>query len=162
MNTDDLERGPYLRWIVACDYYDGAMTGIGERTADGILVWFTVVAWDEEQWLRVFAITTVDPECVGRLISELERVELRRLPFWLPGPASATPVAKDIWSQLANEAIRSDRWWLVEAHDLNEVPTQILVPTSGVPRLVASVRGGSVLTVRGSSITDELLRGIGS
>lgn len=52
MSTQKPGAGAYLRWIIASEYYDGAMAGIGERVADGATVWFRAVAWDGEQWRR--------------------------------------------------------------------------------------------------------------
>jgi len=48
MNTRLQNVRAYLRWIVASEYYDGAMAGIGERATDSATVWFRVVAWDDE------------------------------------------------------------------------------------------------------------------
>jgi hypothetical protein len=158
MSTRKSGASAYLRWIIASEYYDGATAGIGERAADGAAVWFRVVAWDEEQWQRVFAVTALEPSRAEQLVRELEKAEPRKVPFWLPGPMSVTPETKKDWGEIADAAIRSDSWRLVEAHDLNEPSAERLVSAADVPRLTASVRAGSILAARGPSLTDDFLR----
>lgn len=160
MSTQDSDICAYLRWIIVSDYYDGATAGIGKRTADGAIVWFRVVAWDEEQWRRVFAVTVVDSVRVAQLVRDLEQVEPRNSPYWLPGPASVTPEIKEGWGQILEAATRSDTWWLVEAHDLNELSAERFVAAADVPRVVEGIRAGSVLAVRGASLTDDFLQRI--
>jgi hypothetical protein len=157
MSTHKSDAGAYLRWIVASEYYDGAIAGIGQRSADGATVWFRVVAWDEEQWRRVFAVTAVAPSRAEELVRDLEKAEPRKVPFWLPGPTSVTPETKKGWGEVADAAARSGSWHLVEAHDLNEPYAERLVPAADVSRLIAGIRAGSVLAVRGSSLTDDFL-----
>jgi hypothetical protein len=162
MSTHKPDVGAYLRWIIASEYYDGSMAGIGERVADGAVVWFRVVAWDEEQWRRVFAVTAIESSLSERLVQDLEKVEPRKMPFWLPGPTSATPDVKKGWDKIVDAAVGSARWSLVEAHDLNETSTEHSATAADVPRVVAAVRAGSVLEVRGSLLTDSFLQQIRS
>jgi hypothetical protein len=152
----------YLRWIIASEYYDGSVAGIGERAADGAAVWFRAVGWDDEQWRRVFAVTTVEPSLSERLVQNLEKVEPRKMPFWLPGPDSATPDVKKIWDEIVGAAASSDRWSLVEAHDLNEESVEHPVTPADVSQLVAAVRAGAVFEVRAASLTDGVLEQIRS
>ncbi len=152
------DAGAYLRWIIASEYYDGATVGIGERAADGATVWFRVVAWDEEQWLRVFAVTAVEPSRAGQLVRDLENAEPRKAPFWLSGPTSVTPETKKGWSDIADAAARSENWRLVEAHDLNEPAAERFMNPADIPRVLAGVRAGSVLEVNGPSLTDSFLQ----
>jgi hypothetical protein len=160
MSTHKPDTSAYLRWIVASEYYDGAMAGVGERVTDGAAVWFRAVAWDHEQWQRVFAVTVVEPVLVERLIRDLEKVDQRRTPFWLPGPTSATPDVQMDWGDIADAALRSERWWLVEAHDLIEASTERQAMPADVPRLAANVRAGTVLGVSGPSLMDSVLQQI--
>lgn len=152
----------YLHWIIASEYYDGAMVGVGERAADGATVWFRVVAWDDEQWRRVFAVVTIEPSLSNRLVRSLENGESRKTPFWLPGIASATPEITKCWSEIADVATRSESWRLVEAHDLNEPYAERTVMPADISHVVAGVRAGSVLAVGGPSLTDSYLQKIRS
>jgi hypothetical protein len=51
-------------------------------------LWFGVWAWDSEQMERVFAVAPSNKLLLDKLVKELERVEPRRTPFWLPGTGS--------------------------------------------------------------------------
>lgn len=161
MSTHKPSADAYLRWIVANEYYDGAMAGVGERVLDGAAVWFRVVAWDAELWQRVFAVTVVDSDLVQQLIQDLEGIEHRRSPFWLPGPATATRALNKVWNGIEDSALRSERWWLIEGHDLLASNERQVTPTDAA-MLVASIRAGTVLDVSGPSMIDSLLRHIRS
>ena len=152
--------GAYLRWIIASEYYDGAMAGIGERAADGAPVWFRVVAWDEEQWLRVFAVAAVAASLTQCLVHNLEKVEPRKEPFWLPGVHSVTGETRRGWGEIARAAARAKNWWLVEAHDLGDPAGERPVLASDIPRVVAGVRTERVLAVTGPSLVDSFLQRI--
>jgi hypothetical protein len=160
MSTDKADAGAFLRWIIASEYYDGAIAGIGERATDCAAVWFRVVAWDEAQWRRVFAVATVEASLSKRLIQNLAKVEPRKAPFWLPGTSSATPEIKKDWDEIADAAARSATWRLVEAHDLNERSVERSVMPGDVPRVLGSIRAGSVLAVSGPSLTNRFLEQI--
>lgn len=162
MTAQQTQGSGCLRWIIASEYYDGAMAGIGERSTDGATVWFRTVAWDDEQWQRVFAIAAVEPPLGQSLIRELEKVEKRQSPFWLPGPSSATPEAQVAWDAIVDAALRADRWWLVEAHDLLEASTERLATPSEAGPLTAALRAGSVLTLPGPVLIDDFMRQIQS
>lgn len=84
------------------------------------------------------------------------------MPFWLPGPTSATPDVKRGWDEIVDAAVGSDRWSLVEAHDLNETSAEHPATPADVPRVVAVVRAASVLEVRGPRLTDGFLQQIRS
>lgn len=136
------------------------MAGVGERVTDGATVWFRAVAWDHEQWQRVFAVTIVEAAHVARLIQDLEKVEQRRTPFWLPGPASAKSEVQKDWNDIADAALRSERWWLVETHDLIEASKERQAMPTDVPQLAANIRAGTVLGVSGPSLMDGVLQQI--
>jgi hypothetical protein len=158
MSVRKSDADAYLRWIIASEYYDGAMAGIGERAVDGAIVWFRVVAWDDELWRRVFAVTAVETSQAMQLVQDLEKAEPRKMPFWLPGPTSVTPDTQKGWDEIADAAIRSNSWRLVEAHELDKPSIECIVPAAVVPHLIAGVRAGSVLDARGPSLTDDYLQ----
>jgi hypothetical protein len=39
-------------WVIAYDYYDGPLAGIGLRSKSRTFLFFKAVAWDEEHWKR--------------------------------------------------------------------------------------------------------------
>jgi len=156
------DAGAYLRWLVASEYFDGAMAGIGERAVDGATVWFRVVAWDDEQWQRVFAVSTIEPSLSEQLVRNLEKAEPRKVPFWLPSVQSVTPETVANWGEIVETAVRSETWRLVEAHDLNEPSVERVVGPSDVSRVVAVLRAESVFAASGSSLTDKFLQQIRS
>ena len=163
MTSFQAQRVGYLRWIIASDYYDGAMSGVGERSSDGAVVWFRAIAWDDEQWQRVFAVAVVAPALVQRLVTELEKAGPRQLPFWLPGPSPAIPDAEAAWRAVADAALLTDQWRLVEAHDLLEPCSESLADDPfEAAKLADAVRYGSVLTVSTVPLIDALLRQIQS
>jgi len=147
----------YLRRVIASEYHDGAMAGIGERATDGAIVWFRVVAWDDEQWVRLFAVATIDPLLEARLVQNLEKFELRKMPFWLPGSETDTPDVKRAWVDIENAALRSDRWTLVEAHDVDEDSTEHPVEPADIFALLEVIRAASVLELRGPLLMDRFL-----
>jgi hypothetical protein len=154
MNLGTSDAQGYLRWLVAREYYDGAMSGVGERTADGAIVWFRAVAWDLEQWQRVFAVTVIDRVLVERLVDGLERLDQRRAPFWLPGPGAATPDVEGNWKDVEGAAQGSPEWWLVEAHDLIEPSRERHVIAGDIPSLVENIRAGTLLSVSGPPLLE--------
>lgn len=160
MNTVPVGASSYLRWVIASEYYDGAMAGVGERMSDGSIVWFRVVAWDDEQWRRVLAVTCVDQKLVSILRQRLESIESGRLPFWFPGPSADTPDVRAAWAEIIDSAMHSSAWWFVEAHDLLDAGEEHKVAPPNVPRVVANVRSATVLVVAGSALKDAFLRQI--
>lgn len=159
METTEKPISPYLHWIIADDYYDGAVSGIGRRRSDNEFIWFRVVAWDDEQWQRVFAVTTIDPAIAGKLIDSLEKVEARRRPFWLPGPASDTPENNMLWGQVLHDALQGEKWWLVETHDLIDSSLGKFIPISKdyISDVIEKIRSNSIADVFGASLIDEFL-----
>jgi hypothetical protein len=149
-----------LQWIVAKDYYDGATTGIGFRNRDGGIVFFRAVGWDEEQWERVFALTLVSKPITERLIRELEKLEPRRLPFWLPGPASLVPATQSSWDEIQQAALLASDWQLVECHDLLEAAKEISTSSNEGQKVADLVRRAFILEVRGPALLDDFLRQI--
>jgi hypothetical protein len=151
---------PYLLWIVASEYYDGEMSGVGLRASDGAHVWFRTLAWDSEQWQRVFAIARVEKPLIDRLLVELEKTEPRRSPFWLPGPTSGTLAVQTIWNDIANAALNTRDWQMAEGRSLVEPVTERSVDTGDVPYVIRAIRSEAVTTEMGPSLIDNVLRRI--
>jgi hypothetical protein len=147
----------HLDWIIASEFYDGALAGVGQRSGDQVVVWFRAVAWDDEQWRRVFAVTPVDPKRIADLSGALEKLESRRTPFWFPGPNTTTSVIAEHWRAIAEEAFLSKQWYLVEAHEMIESSIQRLLAPSEVETLVDLLRSGAVRSAGGESLIDDLL-----
>ena len=115
------------------------------------------VAWDQEMWCRVFAVTTVEPRLSDRLLAKLEKVEPRKTPFWVPGPSTFTPAIENDWREIENAAVRSSTWWLVEAHSPVEPAMQRPLDSLDAEAVLAEVRAKLVSDVTGESLTDRLL-----
>jgi len=152
--------GGYLHWLVANDYYDGEVAGVGLRASDGSHVWFCAIAWDSEQWQRVFAVARVEKNLVDKLVAELESVENRRVPFWAPGRATGTPEAQDLWREVINAALDAVDWRLVEGHSLLEETTELVLESQEVPGIVRAARSGALMEEFDSPLMGRVLRRI--
>jgi hypothetical protein len=154
--------GSFCSWVIAREYYDGPIEGIGLRARDQATVFFRAVAWDGEQWSRVFAVATVRPDLVDRLRAQLSADEEPKEPFWLPGRATDADGVLAAWEAVRADAQQEKRWSLVESHDLVDVVQEMVVPNElilAVDRLVADehpkdIDGGPML----SSLIRELRR----
>jgi len=148
----------YCKWVIAKDYYDGPVSGIGLLARSNGEVFFRVVGWDPEQWDRVFAITTASREAVEVLRSCLTRIEPAREPFWLPGRETNTPEAIAAWRDLLSSALSAPEWTLVESHDLQEAINERRVFGAEARRVAEMVRREEILELRSAAILDELVR----
>ena len=92
--------GQFCSWVIAREYYDGPMTGIGMRARDQTRIFYRIVAWDSEQWSRVFAIVPAQEARVDHLRTTLKEIEQLKEPFWLPGPATNTAQVVSAWDAL--------------------------------------------------------------
>jgi hypothetical protein len=139
MTTAVPPTGSLCTWVIALEYYDGPMTGIALRDRDQMKIFFRAVAWDSEQWDRVFAITPVRDNLVERLRGALAKIEAPKEPFWLPSPATNTPEVTSAWEAVVADAHESNDWSLVESHDLLGAASETALPTelsASVARLV--------------------------
>lgn len=152
------ESSSYLQWIIASRYYDGVMEGIGERTSDGDIVWFKAVAWDEEQWQRVFVVARVESSLARELVSLLESVEPPRSPFWLPGAATGIPPIQNLWDKILVSALATHEWHVVEAHDPLGPFSERLADTAMKTRLSELVGSDAFVELRGTDILELFLR----
>jgi hypothetical protein len=153
----------FCEWVIADEYCDGPMSGIGLRFQDQKTVLFKVVGWDSEQWQRVFAVAPVPEKLIDQLCSMLEKLEPRRRPFWLPGPATNQPEINAVWQAALTDALHDGAWILVESHDLLEssaVKTlsseqRAVVSTLVEKKVVKDLAGASIL----QSFVDEMGNG---
>src|SRR5262245_33545868 len=114
MTADESPTVPYCTWVIAHDYYDGAIDGVGLRNRDRTTVYFRAVAWDDDEWFRVFAVTPVSDAVVGRFRAVLARIAAPEEPFWLPGPGADKPEVNFAWKAVLAEAHASGDWRLIE------------------------------------------------
>ena len=147
----------FCRWVIAKDYYDGATTGIAECHNKGSWIYFSVIAWDKELWERVFAYANADLQLVVRLRQILERSEDRREPFWLPGPAAATPEIEAAWASIRSTTLESESWELAAGHDLLE-PVEMTTLSSAASKSVAElVRRKTVIGIENEPVLMSVL-----
>ncbi len=152
--------GSYLKWIVASKYYDGVMERVGERTADGATVWFRALAWDDEQWRRVFAVAVIGSSLTRELLREIEKVERPRSPFWLPGASVEVPTVQNAWDEIVASALDALEWSLVEAHDLLEPATEHALSTFDRSRISKMVSSNEFFEFSGCQLTAQVLQRI--
>ncbi len=158
MSLTHAEADAFCRWVIAKDYYDGAMSGIALQTRDDVLIFFRVVGWDTEQWGRVFAITVVDNALGERLRALLAKLEPQREPFWLPGPQSTTPEVTTAWEDMLRAALETHQWRLVECHDLLGAVAEKMLPPAEAKCVAEMVRHEAVMDLQASPLLDEFLR----
>jgi len=152
--------GSYLKWIVASKYYDGVMEGVGERTADGATVWFRALAWDDDQWRRVFAVAVIGSSLTRELLREIDKVEKPRSPFRLPGASAEIPTVQNAWDEIVASALDAHEWSLVEAHDLLEPATEHALSKVARSRISEMVSSNDFFEYSGCQLTEQVLQRI--
>lgn len=150
---------PFCDWVIAREYYDGPVAGIGLRARDQVIIFFRAVAWDKEQWNRVFATSPARKDTVARLQVALTKIETPKVPFWLPGPATNTTEVAAAWDLVLANASESREWCFIESHDLLEAANEGAVPSELVARVVQLVNQRSVadLAVEDSPLLPSFL-----
>lgn len=144
-------------WIIAHEYYDGPIAGIGLLTRDQKGIFFRVVAWDGEQWNRVFAITAVSDGKVEHLRTALTKIEAPKEPFWLPSQATNTPEVQSAWEALLTDVRASINWSLVESHDLLGASKEAAPPVDLAAAIAEAAINGAVQDVDGSPLLAAFL-----
>lgn len=147
MNKEILD--PFFAWIIAREYYDGPIAGVGLRTRGQVKIFFRTIAWDSEQWNRVFAITPVQDSKVERLRAALAKIEAPKEPFWLPSQATNTPEVLSAWDALLADVRESTNWSLVESHDLLDASDEAAQPVDLAAAIAELVTQGAIRDVDG-------------
>jgi hypothetical protein len=158
MTAPVIERTPYCRWVIAKDYNDGAVSGVGLRAYDEQPVLFRVVAWDSEQWERVFAVTEASRVLTTQLEEALTKSEPRRVPFWLPGPQSVTAESMATWGDIFASSLLVGTWQLVRGHDLLDTVAETPLPSESTKVVSDMVRRGDVMDLESVELLAELLQ----
>lgn len=151
----------YCEWVIAKDYYDGPMSGVGFRLHDRRNVFFIVVGWDAEQWRRVFAVAPIREQLVTQLCSMLERWEQRIHPFWLPGPVTDRPEIATAWRAAQSDALQSSAWTLVESRDLLESSEERALSSQRRALVSSFVEKNEIKDLVGESILQSFVEGMG-
>lgn len=151
---------PFCRWVIARDYYDGMVSGIGLRSRDNQPVFFRVVAWDTEGWERIFAVTPVSQSTVEHFRALLSQCETQKEPFWLIPAAAATADVSAAWDGLRRAALANHDWQLAEGHDLLEIVHTIGLDSFDARRVAELVRQEAVIDLGTPPLVDEFLRRI--
>jgi len=158
MSLGSVVAGVYCRWVIAKEYYDGPMSGVAWRVRDDALIFFQVVAWDAEQWERVFAIAPTSTSAVEQLRTALNTVELQREPFWFPGPQAHTPEVSAAWEGIVREAVDAQDWQVVESHDLLGVVTEMSLSRHESSTIGDFVRRAVILDVPHAPLLEAFMR----
>jgi len=151
MSTQASSARSFCAWVIAFEYYDGPMAGIGLRNRDRMNVFFRAIGWDEEQWNRVFAVTPVRGDSVESLRSALIRIEVPKEPFWLPSSATNTPEVTSAWEALLADTRESKAWSLVESHNLLSTANETVLPSELVSAVTQLVAKGLVRDIAGAA-----------
>ena len=157
MTAEDSSTTPFCTWVIALEYFDGPIAGIGLRHRDQASIYFRAVAWDDDEWFRVFATAPAGDDGVARLRAALARVEAPQTPFWLPSGGTDTPDVTSAWAHVSAGVQTSSAWSLVESRDLLAAARETLVPaelTAAVGRLV---KQGTILDVDGDPLLPAFL-----
>jgi len=145
-------------WVIANDYYDGPISGVGLRAKDQATVYFRAVAWDSEQWNRVFAIATVSQDLVDRLRQALAALESPKEPLWLPGPSTNHPDIVSLWESLEAEANASECWYLVESHDLFKISEEVPAPSGVRDRLIKASSSRVIMSIHEGAMIPSFIQ----
>lgn len=79
--TSGSQRSPFER-LLALDVYDGPVHGIAFCRDTQQPVVFRMLAWDNQQTARVYALSPIPQEEAGALVNLLSRFEEPRWPEW--------------------------------------------------------------------------------
>lgn len=150
----------FFEWVIAKEYHDGPMSGIGLRSHDRKIVFFAVVGWDAEQWQRVFAVAPINEHIAHQLCSMLEKLEQRRLPFWLPGPATNLSEVSTIWQAALTEALSIGRWVLVESHDLLDVVNEEVLSKAQSAAVSSLVENNAIRDIHSNDLLQSFIEGM--
>lgn len=115
-----IEVEEFCEMTLVFEYYDGPVEGIG-LLKTGSFVYFKLIAWDKDQWQRVFAVTSIPQELFRAVWDGFSCIEEPKTPIWCPTGDSKseenTRIAQDI-EKIRISAKNSEGWFLVESHDL--------------------------------------------
>jgi hypothetical protein len=155
MNKEILD--PLFAWVIAREYYDGPIAGVASRTRGQGKIFFRSIAWDSEQWNRVFAITPVQDSKVERLRAALTKIEEPKEPFWLPSEATNTPEVLSAWDAVLADVRKSTSWSLVESHDLLDARSEAAQPADLATAIAELVTQGAIRDIDGAPLLTVFL-----
>jgi hypothetical protein len=145
------------RAIIVLEYYDGPMTGVG-FLADGSGIYFRLVAWDEEQWQRIFAVASVPEKYIQNIWDAFSTVEIPRKPIWCPASDGDNSIRQIIEQAiLAVEAVaaQAKSLLLVESRSLVGKSSAVPLTELEIKKVRELLRQNRVLDLHSSSITQE-------
>jgi hypothetical protein len=142
-------------WVIAYDYYDGPLAGIGLRSKSRTFLFFKAVAWDEEHWKRVFSVTDLQSEVALGLLAALEKFEPRKEPFWFPSGMTHQTEVSSAWEAVRTAALDSKKWALVESHNLLDAAEELPLSADEGLAVVSVIRGNSLKDISGDMLLSK-------
>lgn len=149
----------FCRSLVALEYYDGPMSGVG-FLPDGSAIYFQAVAWDEEQWHRVYAAASVPVSIAAAVRDAFSKIEELREPIWCPGrgsDVSAQVLVDKSIADVMSAANSAQRWWVIGSHNLVEKSTATELSNSDASKLRAHVESRRIVDVQDEQSLDDFL-----
>jgi hypothetical protein len=119
MTIQRTDKSSYFLGGTIMEYFDGPMEGVAVRRSNRTAVFFRIVAWDDEYWERVFAVTEISLTSIAQLRLALNERESADELVAMQG--AMTPDAELAWDDIQVEASLSSEWSLIESHDLIDV-----------------------------------------
>ena len=155
-------REPFEK-LLAVEYYDGPSAGIA-FDAVGASVYFKLVAWDEDQWERIFAVTEIESERALQVWTCFENVETPRVPIWVPNrgtDAKAEEVVDQMLLSVVPAVDSRAHWYIYESHDLvTGHPRHVVLSERQAARVVSLMRSNRVLLLSPSRMIETFLEEI--
>lgn len=149
--------------LLAVEYYDGPTAGIAFDSV-GASVYFKLVAWDEDQWKRIFAVTEIERELALQVWTCFENVETPRVPIWVPNRSTNVKAEEVVDRMLLRVAPAVDsraHWYIYESHNLVTGHSRHVVLSERQAAKVASLmRSNRVLKLSSSRMIETFLEEI--
>lgn len=151
--------GGYCQSVIVFEYYDGPMIGIGSLK-DGSYVYFQVVAWDDEQWVRLYATMIVPIALADIVKNAFSIIESPREPVWCPshdGNHKAQSEIEKAISEIYSFVQTGIDWRLVESHNLTDSSVLTTLNDSDVRKIKRCVDSRKVFDLRSGDLLEEFM-----
>src|SRR5882762_985473 len=149
--------------LLAVEYYDGPTAGIA-FDAVGASVYFKLVAWDEDQWKRIFAVTEIKRELALQVWTCFENIETPRVPIWVPNRSTnvkAEEVVDQMLLSVAPAVESRESWYIYESHDVvTGHPRYAVLSERQTSKVISLMRATRVLKLSSRRMIETFLEEI--
>ena len=113
-------QSPFHRVLVV-DYYDGPIAGLAECGVCLSEFKYQMLAWDDQQSLRIYSFAPLPRRIFAAAVSILEESGPPRWPVWVPPAGRSNTKRKEVYGKLRGIIRKAFReTYVLAAHDLSE------------------------------------------